>query len=244
MKYVAIDIETTGLDPERHDILEVAAIIDDTNDPEPFLVSPDMSNRPNFRAVIIDPDGEYVTTPFCAELHAGLWVEIEQMSDILLGEWDQDVKNIGQGKGSGEPQDATAILQTEGCMYVPHLNTHYCTPDKLAFAMAEWLLNANQGEAWKPTFAGKNASTFDLPFLMGPAYQLQSMIDWDFRVLDVGSMYIEPRDEKIPSLGACLARIGREPTNLHSAMGDTIDVVYLVREKLVSIPVASTDAEA
>lgn len=30
MRYVSIDIETTGLDPEKHQILEIAAIIEDT----------------------------------------------------------------------------------------------------------------------------------------------------------------------------------------------------------------------
>ncbi len=34
MRYVSIDLETTGLDPERHHILEIAAVIDDTDHPE------------------------------------------------------------------------------------------------------------------------------------------------------------------------------------------------------------------
>lgn len=31
MKYLSIDIETTGLDPEKHDIIEFAAVLEDTN---------------------------------------------------------------------------------------------------------------------------------------------------------------------------------------------------------------------
>lgn len=34
MKYVSIDIETTGLDPENHQILSFGAIIEDTDKPE------------------------------------------------------------------------------------------------------------------------------------------------------------------------------------------------------------------
>ena len=34
MKYVSIDIETTGLNPKTDNVLEVAAIIDDTERPE------------------------------------------------------------------------------------------------------------------------------------------------------------------------------------------------------------------
>lgn len=34
MKYVSIDIETTGLNPETCDVLEIAAVVEDTNHPE------------------------------------------------------------------------------------------------------------------------------------------------------------------------------------------------------------------
>jgi DNA polymerase III epsilon subunit-like protein len=36
MRYVSIDIETTGLDPERCQILEIGAVIDDLADPKPL----------------------------------------------------------------------------------------------------------------------------------------------------------------------------------------------------------------
>jgi oligoribonuclease len=46
MIYVSIDIETTGLDPDQHQILEIGAILEDTNDPKSFEESP------KFRALI------------------------------------------------------------------------------------------------------------------------------------------------------------------------------------------------
>lgn len=36
MRYISIDIETTGRNPEKHQILEFAAIIDDLDDPKPL----------------------------------------------------------------------------------------------------------------------------------------------------------------------------------------------------------------
>lgn len=36
MKYLAVDVETTGLDPKTHQILEIAAIADDLEDPRPL----------------------------------------------------------------------------------------------------------------------------------------------------------------------------------------------------------------
>lgn len=36
MKYISIDIETSGLDPNMHDILEIAAVLEDTSNPLPI----------------------------------------------------------------------------------------------------------------------------------------------------------------------------------------------------------------
>jgi oligoribonuclease (3'-5' exoribonuclease) len=36
MKYISVDIETTGLDPEKNKIISVAAIIEDTENKLPF----------------------------------------------------------------------------------------------------------------------------------------------------------------------------------------------------------------
>lgn len=40
MRYMSIDIETTGLDPEVDQILEVAAVVDDLDDPRPLVDLP------------------------------------------------------------------------------------------------------------------------------------------------------------------------------------------------------------
>lgn len=40
MKYVAVDIESTGLDYNKHSIIEFAAVIDDLKDPQPLASLP------------------------------------------------------------------------------------------------------------------------------------------------------------------------------------------------------------
>lgn len=40
MKYISIDIETTGIDPNKDQILSIGAIIEDTNNPLPFEECP------------------------------------------------------------------------------------------------------------------------------------------------------------------------------------------------------------
>jgi oligoribonuclease len=40
MKYISVDIETTGLDPEKNKVISVAAIIEDTETKLPFNECP------------------------------------------------------------------------------------------------------------------------------------------------------------------------------------------------------------
>lgn len=229
MKYISLDTETTGLDPDRHDILEVAMILDDLSISGPALVGPDFSNLPNFRAVLIHEDMDYLTNPFCARLHTDLWSEIEHAAPVLLGEWDSDIKGIEIPSLAEVSSNASsAMLIKEGCMYVPGMHTHYCTPDNLAFAMNEWI---SQFELSRITVAGKNAASFDLPFLNSEAYRCRDLIRWSHRILDIGPAFMERGDSVIPNLEECLRRAGMEPTNLHSAMGDAFDVVRLARFK-------------
>lgn len=35
MKYLSVDVETTGLDPDKHKVVMFAAVLDDTNNPKP-----------------------------------------------------------------------------------------------------------------------------------------------------------------------------------------------------------------
>jgi len=73
MKYVSIDIETTGLDPEQDQILQFAAIIDDTEHPEVEL-----DDLPQFQRIILhdrvsgSPQALAMNTWLLEEIAAGL----------------------------------------------------------------------------------------------------------------------------------------------------------------------------
>jgi len=69
VKYLSIDIETTGLDPEKHQILEFAAVFDDLEDP-----LPPSALRYFHRLIRWD---DYVIAPYCLNLHSELLVLIQ-----------------------------------------------------------------------------------------------------------------------------------------------------------------------
>lgn len=77
MKYVSIDIKTTGIDPEKDQILEIGAIIEDTTKPVEF------KNAPKFHCYI---KHERITgSPYALQLN-------NKILKILAGKENTDVK--------------------------------------------------------------------------------------------------------------------------------------------------------
>jgi len=109
MKYLSIDIETTGLDPKTADILEVAAVLDDLKHPEVAV-----EDLPYFRAVIVQE--RYTTDAYCASLHKALWDEIKSVDNERI-------------KCSGWYLDAGNILK----------KTHYISPNFLYAIFGDWI---------------------------------------------------------------------------------------------------------
>ena len=68
MRYVSIDLETSGPHPQRHQTLELAAVIEDSRRPLP------LTELPAFRRVVSHP--EYVGTAGALALNARLLAEL------------------------------------------------------------------------------------------------------------------------------------------------------------------------
>jgi len=80
VRYLSIDIETTGLDPERDQVLEAAFILEDTEKPASTLEKAD-------KLLLLTPaaDGRYRVTPTTATMHARLWPLLEGAYERLYG---------------------------------------------------------------------------------------------------------------------------------------------------------------
>lgn len=68
MKYVSIDLETTGLDPDSCDVIEFAAVVDDTLKPEVPV-----DDLPHFRRLVRLEN--YRGEPYALAMHAALFRE-------------------------------------------------------------------------------------------------------------------------------------------------------------------------
>lgn len=69
MKFVSIDVETTGLDADNCDLLEVGAVIDDTNAPDVPL-----DDLPKFHGYIVRKN--YKGEPYALSMHAEIFRRI------------------------------------------------------------------------------------------------------------------------------------------------------------------------
>jgi oligoribonuclease (3'-5' exoribonuclease) len=84
MIYVSIDIETLGLDPKVHDIVEFGAVIDDLANPQPLY------KLPRFHAFFEKEN--YFGNSFCMALHKRIWDAINknegniiEIEDLMYG---------------------------------------------------------------------------------------------------------------------------------------------------------------
>ncbi len=66
MKYVSIDIETTGTDEKIHQIIEFAAIIEDSENQLNF------DEIPKFRRIVLNPEKKYVFSSYASNLNKDL----------------------------------------------------------------------------------------------------------------------------------------------------------------------------
>ncbi len=74
MKYISIDIETSGLDPEKHQILEFAAVLEDTENQAPLL------QLPTFHRLIRWND--ITVSNYCRRMHYQLFEDIDKGAGI------------------------------------------------------------------------------------------------------------------------------------------------------------------
>lgn len=76
MKYISIDLETTGLDPEKDQILEFGAVLEDSNNPLP------LDQLPCYHAYIVPPGGRITGNVFAINLNAGIIEKLKNQKEL------------------------------------------------------------------------------------------------------------------------------------------------------------------
>jgi DNA polymerase III epsilon subunit-like protein len=223
MKYVSIDIETTGLDSVLHKVLSIGAIIEDTNNPLPY------DELPKFHVAILH--NELVGSPYAINMNRNL---IESIVQYQTAE-DQDEKND--------------LIQMTGMHFLPEdqvveaffhfLHDNGMSGIDLKTMMGQTVKIVNQrtypqlSSNIKPSsisVAGKNFGTFDKLFLERlPRWKQAIRIKQ--RIIDPSILFVDWKtDDAMPSLDECKKRANIPGKVTHNALEDAWDVVQILRK--------------
>ena len=224
MRYLSIDIETTGLDPVNDQILSIGAIIEDTENPLPF------DEIPKFHAAIKREriEGGLYAINMNRELLGTIndymnARSLEEKDDIVhmtgMQFLDEDMivedfyywlaehrivetNEVGKGGLTQISDGGTVVLPIKGTTKPTHI-----------------------------TVAGKNFATFDKLFIERlPRWKQLFRIRQ--RIIDPAVLYVDwKEDDSLPGLPLCKERAGLDSTVTHNAVEDAWDVIEILRKK-------------
>ena len=221
MIYISVDVETTGLEKDRYQILSIGAILEDTTKKLGF------EEIPKFHAAILH--NEITGSPFAINMNSKI---IEAVAQYQNAE-DQDEKNdIVHMTGMQFYQEDQVV---EG-FYRWLFDNGLVDFDPL---LAGQMVKIENGKSYpaltskmKPVtinVAGKNFASFDKHFL-------ERLPRWK-QVIRVRQRIIDPsviftswnEDKSMPSLYECKQRAKIEGIVTHDALEDAWDVIQLLR---------------
>jgi len=215
MNYVSIDIETSGLDHEKHKVLSIGAIIEDTETKLPY------EECPKFNAIVLQ--SEIVGSPRAITMNKQI---ISMIGDYLEG--DDEVKqkfnthtDYNFFKEDEVVKEFYWWLEKNGYYggdYI-ELKDGYMRP----------IINSNTRPITL-NVAGKNFGTFDKLFLQELPWW-QKLIRTRQRVLDPSILMVDwKKDISLPNLTTCKERAGIEGVVTHNALEDAWDVIEVLRK--------------
>lgn len=225
MKYVSIDIETTGIDREKCQILSIGAIIEDTTNKKPI------EECPQFHAAIKLQDRQgFYGEPVALAMNAELIGHIANYAKSSQEEKD-DIVNMTGMQFLEESEIATEFY------YWLYANGAFVMPENFDMNLItrhpEYGIIPHVNRAPKAVInvAGKNFGTFDKIFLERlPRWK--QLIEVRNRILDPAILFVDwSEDRALPGLDACKKRAGIEGKVTHNALEDAIDVVNVLRTK-------------
>ena len=226
MIYCSIDIETSGLDHEKHKVLSIGAIIEDTQKKLP------LDEIPKFNAIVLQ--NEIVGSPRAITMNQsiislmGMYLEsskedkkmLQMMEDLQpygykFYEQDEVVKEFywwldENGLGHGLVDNSGGYVEVKDGKHRPLMNN----------ATKPITLNV----------AGKNFGTFDKLFLNELPWW-QKLIRTRQRVLDPAILMVDwKNDTSLPNLTTCKERAGVNGIVTHNALEDAWDVIEVMRK--------------
>jgi oligoribonuclease len=216
MKYVSIDIETSGLNHDMNHVLSIGAIIEDTDKKLPY------EELPKFNVIVLQNNIQ--GSPRAITMNKDI---ISLMGDYLEG--TDEVRTVLNNNSGYEFYEEDDVVKE---FYKFLWCNGYGTLDSPSIHV-EGKLTPIIDSRTKPitlNVAGKNFGTFDKLFLQELPWW-QKLIRTRQRVLDPAILCVDwANDTSLPSLTICKERMNVEGIVTHNALEDAWDVIEILRK--------------
>lgn len=228
MKYLSIDLETTGLDSENHQILTFSAVLEDTTKKLSFEECPKLN-------IYLLRD-EIVGSPFAINMNSKIIASISRY---------QTLKTFEERKGLMESLHGIFLDPSSLPFYfylwclVHHEEKDFSfllSPEnwgdrkmsELSIRQVAEIKNSNGPIT--VNVAGKNFATFDKKFI-DKVEKLNTLVRFRQRVLDPSVLFTDwVNDNSLPDLAKCKERAGIDGIVTHDSLFDAWDVIALFRK--------------
>lgn len=225
MKYISIDIETTGLDENNNQVLSIGAVIEDTNNIKPI------TELPKFHAAI--KRREIRGSLFAINMNKNLISNINHYIESDTVDEKNDLIHMTNMQFLDEDKIVEELYHfifeyylSEEEKYDIVSKTNFIGINKKGMMMPS--INGNPPKIYINA-AGKNFGTFDLKFLqLLPRWK--QLLRVRHKIIDPATLCTDwKNDESLPSLPLCKKRIGFDSHISHNAVEDAIDVINILR---------------
>jgi DNA polymerase III epsilon subunit-like protein len=216
MKYVSIDIETSGLNYDMNHVLSIGAIIEDTNNKLPY------EELPKFNAIVLQNNIQ--GSPRAITMNKEI---ISLMGEYLEG--TDEVRGVLNNNSGYQFYEEENVIKE---FYTFLWCNGFSAMDSLSTHVNGKLMPIIDSKAKPITLnvAGKNFGTFDKLFLQELPWW-QKLIRTRQRILDPAILCVDwVNDTSLPSLTTCKERMNVEGIVTHNALEDAWDVIELLRK--------------
>jgi hypothetical protein len=219
MVYCSIDIETSGLDHEKHKVLSIGAIIEDTETKLPY------DECPKFNAIVLQ--NEIVGSPRAITMNKQI---ISMIGDYLEGD-DEVRHNFNTHTDYSFYKEDEVVKEFYWWL---EKNGYYQGNNGGGYVeLKDGYMRPIINSGTKPitlNVAGKNFGTFDKLFLQELPWW-KKLIRTRQRVLDPAILMVDwKKDISLPNLTTCKERAGIEGVVTHNALEDAWDVIEVLRK--------------
>lgn len=227
MLYISIDLETTGLDSENHQILTFSAVLEDTTKKLSFEECPKLN-------IYLLRD-EIVGSPFAINMNSKIISSISSYQTLKTSEERKEIMISLRGIFL-DPSSLPfyfyiwCLVHHEGKDYsslLSHENWQDKKTSELSIKKIAEIKNLNGSIT--VNVAGKNFATFDKKFI-DKVEKLNTLVRFRQRILDPSVLFTDwTNDDFLPDLAKCKERAGIDGIVTHDSLLDAWDVIALFR---------------